>query len=54
MLEVCGRDTTPDNIIERMCTGVDEWNVVSNTVSTIVLHLQRKWRADQQLVELAP
>lgn len=54
MWGVCGWDTTLDNIVNWMCTVVDEWNAVSATVSTIVLHLQRKWRADQQLVELAP
>lgn len=52
MQEICGRDITPDNIVERMCTGVDMWDSVSSTVSIIVLELQRKWRADQQQAEL--
>lgn len=54
MQEICGRDITPDNIVERMCTGEDKWDAVSSSVSRIVLELQRKWRAEQQLVELAP
>lgn len=53
MQEVCGRDITPDNIVERMCMGADKWDSVTSTVSRIVLELQSKWRAEQQLVELA-
>lgn len=48
MLTACGRDTTPDNIIERMCQSEDTWRAAQRTVTQIVLILQAKWRTDQR------
>lgn len=48
MLTVCGTDTTPDNIVERMCSCENTWNVVSRSITQIVLKLQHKWRTDQR------
>lgn len=49
MLTTCGGDTSPDNIIERMCADAECWNAVTTAVTHIMLELQRLWRADQEL-----
>lgn len=48
MLDVCGRDTSPDNLIQRMCQAVEKWNAVSTATTQIACRLQRIWRAEQQ------
>ena len=47
MFIVCGRDTTPDNLVQRMCRDINVWNAVSTTATRIVSDLQRSWRAIQ-------
>lgn len=49
MMAVCGSDTTPDNLGQRMCQDADIWRAVSTAASQIVLSLQEKWRREQQL-----
>lgn len=48
MLMVCGLDTSPDNMVERMCLSEDTWNAASRTIAQIMLSLQAKWRTDQR------
>lgn len=48
MLEIVGGDTTPDNVVQRMCGDASMWNAVSVAVTQIASALQRKWRDDQR------
>jgi hypothetical protein len=48
MLAVCGADTSPDNLIGRMCGDRECWAAASAFISAVVLTLQDKWRADQR------
>lgn len=48
MLAISGLDTTPDNIVRRMCQDSAIWSAVSTAVSQIVLALQNRWRLDQR------
>lgn len=44
----CGMDTTPDNLIDRMCLSEEAWGAASRAITQIMLKLQRKWRTDQR------
>lgn len=48
LLDACGPDTTPDNLVSRMCQSEITWSVVSTVISQIVLALQQKWRTEQR------
>ena len=51
MMAVSGRDTTPDNLVRRMCSQEEVWDAVSTATSRIVRVLQRRWRVDQGQAE---
>lgn len=44
----CGPDTSPDNLVDRMCQREDAWNAASRAITEVMLKLQQKWRADQR------
>lgn len=48
MFATCGRDTTPDNLVQRMCADEFGWNAVSSAITHIVSELQRRWRVDSR------
>lgn len=48
MFSVCGLNTSPDDIVDKMCRNSSVWNAVSSAVSCIMIQLQRQWRADQR------
>lgn len=48
MFAVCGNDTSPDNIVQRMSGSADCWNAARTMITQVVLELQRLWRAEQQ------
>lgn len=48
IITASGEDTTPENIVQRMCNDSNTWDVVSTAISQIMVELQRKWREDQQ------
>jgi hypothetical protein len=48
MMAVSGIDTTPDNLVPRMCSDRDTWSAVSAAASRIVLELQNRWRVEQR------
>jgi hypothetical protein len=50
MWAVSGQNTTPENLIQRMCGSFDIWNAVAIAASRIVLRLQERWRQDQRQV----
>ena len=49
MVAVNGADTTPDNVVERMCRDENTWDAVNGAVAQIMGALQQKWRDDQQV-----
>ena len=49
MVAVSGADTTPDNVVERMCRDENTWDAVNGAVAQIMGALQQKWRDDQQV-----
>ncbi|XP_058456426.1 uncharacterized protein LOC131433838 [Malaya genurostris] len=53
LLDVCGRDTTPENLVQRMCHSEENWNAVSTATSQIAGILQRNWSAEQQAAATA-
>lgn len=48
MLAIIGADTSPDNVVRRMCSDIAKWNAVVGAVTQITSALQRKWRDDQR------
>jgi hypothetical protein len=48
MMAECGNDTSPDNLIGRMCRDNECWDTASAFISAVVLTLQDKWRSDQR------
>lgn len=48
MLATCGVDTTPDNLVQRMCRNAEGWAAVNSAAAQIVLELQRRWRVDSR------
>lgn len=49
----CGVDTTPDNLVVRMCLTEGTWRDVCGAITQIVLALQLRWRVDQRAIEAA-
>lgn len=47
MLLISGMDTTPDNLVERMCREEAIWNAVNTASQQIMSKLQRWWRLEQ-------
>lgn len=48
MLATCGDDTTPNNLVQRMCRNSEGWNDVNTAIIRIILELQHRWRVDSQ------
>lgn len=48
MLATCGLDTTPDNLVRRMCKDEVGWNAVLSAIVQIVSELHRRWRVDSR------
>lgn len=48
MMAVSGLDTTPDNVVQKMCSDPTIWSAVCVAASQIVLALQDRWRTDQR------
>lgn len=48
MLAIVGADTSPVNVVQRMCSELAKWNAVCGAVTLITSALQRKWRDDQR------
>ena len=48
MLAIIGADTSPDNVVRRMCSDIAKWNAVVGAVTQITSALQRKWRDVQR------
>lgn len=51
MLAGCGLDTTPDNLVEKMCRSEGAWGAASRAISQIMLKLQQRWHVDQRAIE---
>jgi len=49
MLAVSGADTSPDNVVHRMCRDENTWNAINKAITQIMSALQRKWRDDQEV-----
>ena len=48
MMAISGRDTTPGNMIQRMCKSQDTWAAVNAAAIQVVQALQNTWRVDQR------
>lgn len=48
LLLECGLDTTPDNLVDRMCINASKWNAACRAITQIMLKLEVKWRTDQR------
>lgn len=48
LLLACGSDTSPDNLVDRMCLSEDAWSAASRAITQIMLKLQQKWRTKQR------
>ena len=49
MLAISGADTSPDNLVYRMCLEEDTWNAIDRAIAQIMSALQRKWREDPRV-----
>lgn len=47
MFAISGADTSPENIVHRMCRDHNTWNAIDRAITQIMSALQRKWREDQ-------
>ncbi|XP_062713362.1 uncharacterized protein LOC134290278 [Aedes albopictus] len=50
MAAIVGVDVNVENIVERMCSDEEKWNVVNRTVVQIMVVLQQSWREEQRSV----
>lgn len=50
LLATSGEDTSPDNMIHRMCRDYNIWDTANRVITQIMSALQQKWRNDQRTI----